>query len=138
MTTERRVFNTTSGHRPQQNINRKIFPVCLILHIRESGMVLLFINDVFTGTAGGVMTSICVFHVKTDISPLTLIACKVFSINYNIVSRVLQGRYSLTAKNKEKNCIVSMLLYNIGFLNFIVDFEKLLHAVRSLHRQLAF
>lgn len=76
----------TSRHRstPKQNINSKIFTVCLILNIRESGlphiMALLFLNGVFTGTAGGVM-SICIFHVETDeISPHTLIACRV--LNY--------------------------------------------------------
>lgn len=50
-------------------------------------MVLLFINDVFTGTAGGVMTSICVFHVKTDISPLTLLPAK-FSLSTIILCLV--------------------------------------------------
>lgn len=48
-----------------RHLNKKIFPVCLILHIRESGfahiLALLFINGVFTGAAAGVMTSICVF-----------------------------------------------------------------------------
>lgn len=55
-------------------------------------MALLFFNVVSTGAAGGVMTSICVFHAGTDeISPRTLIACRVFNyLSPYCVSCVLQ------------------------------------------------
>lgn len=113
---------------------KKIFPVCLILHIRESGfahiLALLFINGVFTGAAAGVMTSICVFfYVEThEISPRTLIACRVVKYPAPYCVSCVAKRIFFDSKKTKKPCIVNTLLYNFGFMDFIVD---LLHAVGS-------
>lgn len=79
-------------------------------------MALLFLNGVFTGTAGGGM-SICIFHVETDeILPHTLIACRVLNdLPPYCVSCVTKRIFF----NKKNPCIVNML-YNIGFVSFIV------------------
>lgn len=66
-------------------------------------MALLFFNVVSSGAAGGVMTSICVFHAGTDeISSRTLIANTVFNyLSPYCVSCVLQRRYSVFDNNNK-------------------------------------
>lgn len=126
---ERRVFNRST---PQQRITSKIFPVCLTLHVRISGfahiLALLFINgafavwwQVFVGffLCGNTwdFTTYANSQQSCQISGsiLCLLSCK-----ENILWQ---------QKKQKKPCIVNnRLLFNIGFMDFIVD---LLHAVGS-------